>query len=285
VQAERDKTWGIWNMLAEFSKPNTDTRDLIFKDILNKRVKAKIWSTQGGVIAGINRMVKKALELELAVETFVLDGDEVKEGDVIATINGAPKQISIAEDILIGLIAKTSGIATAARKAVKLSKGKIRIVSGAWKKMPYKIKDEIREAINIGGANIRISDDPFIYLDKNYIRMFGSVKKALEAAKIFENRLKVVQLKGETDQIWREAIEAVYEDVDIIMVDTGKISDLKAVSEKLRDEGVRDSVKLAFGGSIVLEDIPKFLNLDVDILDIGRAIIDAPMLDIRFDVM
>ena len=261
-----------------------DFRDLIFKDIANKKFKAKIWVAQSGVIAGIKRMVEKALELGLAVETFVSDGDRVKKGEIVASVVGTPKQISIAEDVLVGLLAKTSGIATAARRAVELSRGKIRIVSGAWKKMPYKIKDEIREAIKIGGAGIRISDEPFVYLDKNYVRMLGGVKGALEAARIFKDRLKVVQIKGETDAIWREALEAAYGGADIIMVDTGRIDDLIVVSEKLKSEGARESVKLAFGGSVTLEDIPKFLKLDVDILDIGRAIIDAPMLDIKFDV-
>lgn len=275
-------------MLLEASKPSpaySDLRDLIFRGISDKRVEAKIWSTQKGVVAGIGRMASKAAELGLSIDVEVRDGDEVNCGDTIATITGAPKQISVAEDVLIGLVSKTSGIATAARKAVKLSEGKIRIVSGAWKKMPYKIKNEIREAIEIGGASIRISDHPFIYLDKNYIRMFGSIKKALEAAKIFEDRVKVVQLKGETDLIWREALEAAYGGAGVIMVDTGKIEDLKLVAEKLVEEGIRNSVELAFGGSISLEDIPKFLTLDVDILDIGRAIIDAPMLDISLDVV
>ena len=262
-----------------------DLRDLIFRDISDKRVEARIWSTQDGVVAGIGRVTGKARELGLSIDAHVRDGDEVKGGDTIATITGTPKQISVAEDVLIGLISKTSGIATAARRAVKLSEGRIRIVCGAWKKMPYAIKNEVREAIEAGGAEIRISSEPFIYLDKNYIRMFGGIKKALKAAKIFEDRIKVVQIKGETDLIWKEALEASCEGADIIMVDTGKIEDLKLVSEKLVDAGLRSSVELAFGGSINLEDIPKFLTLDVDILDIGRAIIDAPMLDIRLDVV
>jgi nicotinate-nucleotide pyrophosphorylase len=33
-----------------------------------------------------------------------------------------------------------------------------------------------------------------------------------------------------------------------------------------------------------MEDIPKLREKDVDIIDIGRAILDAPMLDISFDV-
>ena len=263
---------------------NTDLRDHIFHSILNKRVEAEIWTAERGVVAGIKRIVNKAMELGLKIEPFFSEGDELEYNDIIAKLTGTPKQIAIAEDILIGLISKTSGIATAARKAVKLSGGKFRIVCGAWKKMPFQIKFEIREAIKIGGVGIRISSDPFIYLDKNYIRMFGGIKETLEAVEEFD-MIKVVQLKGETNEIWKEALVAGSSGSGIIMIDTGKKEDITVVSRKLKDFRIRDSVKLAFGGSISLESIPEYLNFDVDILDVGRAIIDAPMLDLKLDVV
>jgi nicotinate-nucleotide pyrophosphorylase (carboxylating) len=121
-------------------------------------------------------------------------------------------------------------------------------------------------------------------LDKNYVRMFGSVSDALLSAASFKDRIKVVQIRGETGEISDEAVEAARRGADIVMVDTGNTVDLRSVSEGLLAAGLRRKVKIAFGGSISIDDIPRFLNMDVDILDIGRAIIDAPMLDIGLDV-
>jgi nicotinate-nucleotide pyrophosphorylase (carboxylating) len=160
----------------------------------------------------------------------------------------------------------------------------MKIVSGGWKKVSHQIKDEIREAVMIGGAGVRITDEPFVYLDKNYVRMLGGISPALRSVVRFNDRAKVVQIRGETGAISIEAILSVGCGADIVMVDTGNISDLQLVSEALRGQGLRGNVKIAFGGSIQIEDIPRFLDMDVDILDIGRAIIDAPMLDIRLDV-
>jgi nicotinate-nucleotide pyrophosphorylase (carboxylating) len=42
---------------------------------------------------------------------------------------------------------------------------------------------------------------------------------------------------------------------------------------------------LAFGGGIKLEDIPALVKKGVDILDIGSAILDAPWLDLSYDVV
>jgi nicotinate-nucleotide pyrophosphorylase (carboxylating) len=261
-----------------------DIRDAIFKKVANKKVRAVIWTKQSGTVSGIDRSIKMAKEMKLSIQAAVGDGDDIAEGGTIALIEGTPKEICLAEDVLIGLIGKTSGIATAARRAVSLAGGRVTIVSGGWKKMPHLMKEEIREAIRLGGSGLRITERPFVYLDKNYVRMFGGIVQALNAVQEFEDRMKVIQIRGETEPIVREAVVAAEQGADIIMVDTGDIDDLRSVSSALTKEGLRTRVKIAFGGSIPLEEIPHIVEVDVDILDIGRAIIDAPMLDIRLDV-
>jgi nicotinate-nucleotide pyrophosphorylase (carboxylating) len=233
-------------------------------------------------------MRKIAQKIGLEVLTCVKDGDEIENGGIIASLKGKPKQIILSEDMLIGLVAKPSGIATAARKAVKLAGGKVTVVSGAWKKMPFQIKKIIRRALVVGGVEIRICKKPFVYLDKNYVRIFGGIEEAIKNvknAKKFENCLKVVQIRGETEPIEVEAVKAVKNGANIVFVDTGNTTDLEKVAKLLTENGLREKVKIAFGGSIKLEDIPKLCEKDVDILDVGRAIIDAPMLDISLDVV
>ncbi|MBC7108226.1 MAG: hypothetical protein H5T41_05495 [Methanomassiliicoccales archaeon] len=261
-----------------------DIRDSLFRDIPNRKVSARIWSNESGVVVGIRRMAQAAAKIGVSIDVKLRDGDEIPCRGTIAIVEGTPKQISIAEDELIGTIAKTSGVATAARNAVKLAGNRVKIVSGGWKKMPIQIKEEIREALRLGGVGIRISEEPFVYLDKNYIRIFGGISQALRAASQFDDRIKVVQIRGETKTISDESIEAVDHGATIIMVDTGEMKDLIAVIDSLRKAHVRDRVKVAFGGSIKLEEIPRLVETGVDILDIGRALIDAPMLDIKFDV-
>lgn len=267
-------------------EPNSiDIRDAIFRNLTKKKVRAVIWTKQSGTVSGISRMIETAKQMKLSIQAAVRDGDDIAEGGTIAIIEGTPKEICLAEDMLIGIVGKTSGITTAARRAVSLAGGRVTIVSGGWKKMPTHMKGEIREAIKLGGSGLRITESPFVYLDKNYVRMFGGIVQALNAVREFEDRLKVIQIRGETEPIVREAVVAAEQGADIIMVDTGEVDDLKSVSSTLSKEGLRTGVKIAFGGSIPLEEIPHIVEIDVDILDIGRAIIDAPMLDIRLDVV
>ncbi|MFP3189844.1 MAG: hypothetical protein RXR10_00710 [Vulcanisaeta sp.] len=266
-----------------------DIRDIIFKGLDNVvRVTAVLIANEPGIFAGVDRVKKILNDLELQYELLVKDGDEFKAGDWLLKVMGRPSSILKAEDLIIGAVAKSSGIATAARKAKEIVGDKIKVVSGGWKKMPIEIKDLIRQAELIGGVGIRILDSPFIYLDKNYIRIFGSIKEAIQhVSKLFNDRIIVVQIKGFTKPIEDEAVEAAIHGAGVIMIDTGNFDDIIKVSNTLHKVGLRNKVKIAFAGGLDFEKLRllKEKNYDVDIVDVGRAILDAPLIDMRFDVI
>ena len=74
-------------------------------------------------------------------------------------------------------------------------------------------------------------------------------------------------------------------DADILMVDTGSREDLQCCLETLRASGCRERVKVAFAGGVQIVEIPELLEFGPDIIGIGREIIDAPLLDMRLDVI
>ncbi|MGA7642264.1 MAG: hypothetical protein WBW56_08680, partial [Syntrophobacteraceae bacterium] len=71
----------------------------------------------------------------------------------------------------------------------------------------------------------------------------------------------------------------------VIMVDTGDLKDLGMVVQALRKNDLRSSVEVAFSGNIELEDLKHISCAGADVLDIGYAILDAPCLPMRFDVV
>ena len=252
---------------------------------MTRSVTADIIAEDAGVLAGIRAAKDKARSLGLNIIRMAQEGQTVKRGDVIAKVSGNPKQIAVAEDQLIGLVAKPSGIATATRNCVDRAGPDIQIVCGAWKKMPVVLKQTIRDAIVTGGGYFRISRDPFIYLDKNYIRMLGGIKSSLQAVAHFTGFKKVVQIKGRQKDIALEACEAAELNADILYVDSGQPEDLRELTDLLNRKSLRDRIKIAFGGSVKIEDIDRFKDLPVDILEIGRQIVDAPLLDLKLEVV
>ena len=264
---------------------SADLRDEIFASLEGKLFTARVWACEPGVVCGLETAREKLADLGLAVLHSLEDGDLAGEGQDILVFRGTAKAVAMAEDCVPGAIAKPSGIARAARRAAELAGDRVRVVSGAAKKLPLEIKAQVRRAIHLGGGSGRMVDGPFLYLDKNYVRMFGSVAATLEGVAHMTGFAKVIQLRGLMEPIDAEARAALAGGADILMVDTGRVEDLELVSGLARRLGRRQDVTIAFGGDIALEDIPDLARRDVDILDIGRAVIDAPMADLKMDVL
>lgn len=270
-----------------------DIRELIFQKNASDRVTAGIYTDSDGIVSGIKAALEKAEELGLDVSFNVSEGAEVFSGDMLMELSGTPMQISAAEDALIGEISKYSGVATAARAFCRRAGGRAKIVCGSWKKMPAEIKDKLRRAVQTGGVSVRICDEPMVYLDKNYVSVFGGIQKALIAVAAINDRKKVIQVKGryENGDIVREALTALYSGADVIYVDNGKIDDLRAVSTALNEALVNlgagseeRKLSIAFGGGVVLDQIDGIIDAGADIIGVGKAIIDAPLMDLRLEV-
>ena len=278
--------------LREESKPsmniaeqNIDLRDVIFENKEDEIYLAALVSEEAGLVAGTDLLKKRGEAVGVKYLSLLKEGARVGPETVIAKFTGRPKQIAVCEDILIGCIAKYSGVASAAEKMVRLSNKKTRLVCGAWKKMPGEIREFLRSAVAVGGLKTRIVDEPFIYLDKNYVRLFGGIKEALQAVSKIGDKRKVIQVRGETAAIAEEVLAAITGGAHVLMVDTGRLDDLRTAVTTLRREGKRGLVKLAFAGGIGFAEMPALAGEDIDILDIGRTVIDALLLDIRLDVL
>ncbi len=261
-----------------------DIREEIFRECIGRRTTGILIAEAAGVLSGIQRARRMMESLGLFFASDLADGGSIDAGQEIARVTGNPLQIVQAEERIIGALSKSSGVATAARKAFQKAGGRYQVVSGGWKKMPFEIKDLIRQAVRDGGMNASISDEPFVYLDKNYVRIFRGVRKAVEVS-LPLNQSVVVQIRGENGIVEEEAIEAAQAGADVVMVDTGRCEDLKNVIQALKNRGLRSRVRIAFAGNVTLDDLIALAQMDMDIVDIGYAILDAPCIPMRFDII
>lgn len=261
-----------------------DIRDVIFSTISDRQYTAHLLTERQGVIAGVKRLQTFLTDNNISAELRVVEGEQVAAGQVLAVITGTPKQIAVAEEFVVGFLAKPSGLATAARRAVEAAGPGLHIVCGAWKKMPHEIKHIVREAVAAGGAWFRITNEPFLYLDKNFVRMLGGVEATLKSVSHITDKVKAIQIKGETGDVGAEALAAFHWGAGILMVDTGRQEDVAIVNRVLTAAGCRGKVKLAFAKGVKIEDIAGLQGHGIDMLDIGAAILDAPLLDMKLEV-
>jgi nicotinate-nucleotide pyrophosphorylase (carboxylating) len=260
-------------------------RNLIFQNVKRKEYTAHLSAQGDGILSGMGWLKKACENLGIRLKRCQKDGKRIRTSEIIAVLEGTAKQMASAEEELIGWISKASGIATAAWMAKKAAGRNLRVVSGAWKKMPLPIKDLIRQAITNGGIQYRIANKPFLYLDKNYVRMLGGVSKTLRSISNLKGYTVVIQLKGEEHGLPREAVLAAQGGADIIMIDTGRKEDIKRIDLILRAKGLRGGLQIAFGGNIRIDDLKDFRKMPAEIVDIGQAIVDAPLLDFRMDIV
>lgn len=262
-----------------------DLRDELFKGFEDRQVTSILFSNEVGIFSGLKRIEEASEKLNLNFRSFISDGEYFEKGSKLVEVTGSPVSITKAEDVLIGAVSKGCGIATRTRKAKNLAGNKLRVVSGGLKKLPYEIKELAKEAVTAGGGVTSIADEPFLYLDKNYIKIFGSIRNALIYTKNFNDRTKVVQIKGLEASIENEALEASQGGAGIIMIDTGNIEDVDKVSKTLKENNMRAKIRIAFSGGIRMEQITNLKSKDIDILDIGKEILDAPWIDMKFEVV
>ncbi|WP_029117486.1 hypothetical protein [Mycobacterium sp. URHB0044] len=254
----------------------TDPRETIFAGIAERVFTAALIADDEGIVSPVAAAAESLQDLGLRIDFALREADHVRPGDEIIRFRGTPMQIALAEERVVGLLAKASGIATATRRFVDRANGSPRIVSGAWKKLPVSVKDTIRSAIMAGGAEPRIATWPFVYLDKNFVTMLGGVDATLAAVAEMAGHRKVIQLDDP-----ELVVAAVHGGADVVFIDTGKLGDAAIASRELCGAGVRGRVELAFGGGVRLEDIDELKRLEVDTVDVGRAIVDAPLLDMH----
>lgn len=91
-----------------------------------------------GVLCGIE-IAKRVFELaggNVEFETLIHDGSEVKNGDIIAKMNGSTVTLLKGERTALNILQHLSGIATATNKCVKLVEGTKASITDTRKTLP-----------------------------------------------------------------------------------------------------------------------------------------------------
>ena len=236
----------MWGNALMPSANAADIRDQIFAGLGQRQFVAQLTAPSGGILAGQAAAEAHARAVGLRLAWAAAEGSRLAPGALVATVTGSARAIAMGEERLPGCLCKASGIATSAREAVELAAGRVRVVSGAWKKMPPELKGMVRQAVAAGGMPSRLVDEPFVYLDKNYVRMLGGITAALTAVKPLAG-IKVIQVRGEEAGISVETARACQAGAGVVMVDTGDLQDAVAALAKAAGH---PTVQIAFAGGI-----------------------------------
>ena len=229
---------------------------------------------EDGVIAGMDvyARVFKLLDEDTEIEMFCHDGDEVREGDLMAKVTGDIRVLLSGERVALNYLQRMSGIATYTRSVAKLLEGSGVTLLDTRKTTPNCRVFE-KYAVRVGGGcNHRYNLSDGVLLKDNHIGAAGSITKAIQMAKAYAPFVRKIEIETETLEQVAEAVEA---GADIIMLDNMTPEVMKQAVAL-----IDGSAQTECSGNITKENIARICEIGVDFVSSGALTHSAPILDI-----
>ena len=227
-----------------------------------------------GVIAGLDiyARVFTILDEKTVIDFYCKDGDEVKKGELMATVTGDIRVLLSGERVALNYLQRMSGIATYTRQVAKLLEGSKVTLLDTRKTTPNCRVFE-KYAVRVGGGcNHRYNLSDGVLLKDNHIGAAGSVTKAIQMAKAYAPFVRKIEIEVETLEQVKEAVEA---GADIIMLDNMTPEVMKQAVELIDGRAQTEC-----SGNITKENIQKIREIGVDFVSSGALTHSAPILDI-----
>ena len=229
---------------------------------------------EDGIIAGLDvyARVFQRLDEKTEIDFKCKDGDEVKKGELMATLTGDIRVLLSGERVALNYLQRMSGIATYTRQVAKLLEGSKVTLLDTRKTTPNCRVFE-KYAVRVGGGcNHRYNLSDGVLLKDNHIGAAGSITKAITMAKEYAPFVRKIEIEVETLEQVKEAVEA---GADIIMLDNMTPEVMKQAVELIDGRAQTEC-----SGNITKENIARIREIGVDFVSSGALTHSAPILDI-----
>jgi nicotinate-nucleotide pyrophosphorylase (carboxylating) len=218
-------------------------------------------------------------EVGCRVEWLLDEGATVdtSKGKVkVAVVTGKARQLLIGERTALNVLARASGIATAARRLVdiKIEAGWHGVVAGTRKTTPgFRLVEKY--AMLVGGADTHRMDlSSMVMLKDNHIMSHGSITEAVKQAR----RVCGFAMKIEVEcSSLADGQEALLAGADIVMLDNLDPPELQAAARTLKAE--HPSAIIEGSGGITRESIRGYMVPEVDVLSTSSIHQGCPHVD------
>ncbi len=234
-------------------------------------------SKDDGILCGADliALTYEAFGDHVETKLFKKDGTELKAGDIIASATGSVRTLLTCERIILNLVQRLSGIATATKKAVNLlNDSSIRICD--TRKTTPGLRMFEKYAITCGGGfNHRSGLYDGVMLKDNHIAFAGGITKAINIIRSKTGHMVKIEVETETKEQVLEAVEA---GADIIMFDNRTPEEIKELSKLVPKHIITEA-----SGGINLSTIADFKDCGANYISVGSLTHSAMPLDISFN--
>lgn len=263
-------------LLTAFFIEDIGDRDVSGESIFSEEEMGSFTFTakETGIFCG-RAIIERGFRLvdeHVKVSVLKKDGDAVKQGEVIARIQGSLRSLLAGERVILNLVQRMSGIATAAAQAVKETEGTNACICDTRKTVPGLRMIE-KYAVRTGGAfNHRTGLYDAVMLKDNHIAFAGSIARAVEKAKAACGHTIKIEVEIETKE---QLIEAVEAGADIVMFDNCTPKQIKSWLPI-----VPAHIATEASGGITIENIRDYALTGVGWISLGALTHSVKALDI-----
>ena len=270
------RTLNVDNLLLLALQEDISSEDVTTNAVMPEACQGtvQLLCKQDGVIAGMEVFARvfTLLDEKTEIIPYVKDGDEVKKGDLLATVNGDIRVLLSGERTALNYLQRMSGIATYTRSVAKLLEGSKTTLLDTRKTTPNMRIFE-KYAVKIGGGqNHRYNLSDGVLLKDNHIGAAGSVTKAIEMARDYAPFVRKIEVECENIDMVREAADA---GAGIIMLDNMTPAQMKEAVAVINGRA-----KTECSGNVTKENIATILDTGVDYVSSGALTHSAPILDV-----
>lgn len=235
---------------------------------------AKFVAKASGILCGIDVAIRvfELLDDGIKADIFINDGQEVKEGDIIAEISGSMRALLKGERTALNLLQHMSGIATASNKYSKIVEGTNATIADTRKTLPG-MRPLQKYAVVTGGArNHRYNLSDAAMLKDNHIDAAGGITKAIKALREKIGHMTNIEVETRNLDELREALSA---GADIIMLDNMSVETMKEAVKITNGRALLEA-----SGGITDETLRAVAETGVDIISIGALTHSVKAFDI-----
>jgi nicotinate-nucleotide pyrophosphorylase (carboxylating) len=246
----------------------------------SKRARGSMLVKSSGIVSGLDVAAYTFWHVDPTVRftQLVNDGNAVKPGNLIVTLEGPARSLLLAERVALNFLQRLSGVATlTARYAAAVSGTGSKIVDTRKTTPGMRIleKAAVRDG---GGHNHRVGLSDGVLIKDNHLAAIGGpdrITKAVQRAR--DVAPHTIKIEVEVTSL-AEVREAVAAGAEIVMMDNMNLTTMREAVQIVAGRAIVEA-----SGGITLDTVRAVAETGVDLISVGALTHSAPALDISLN--
>ncbi|MCF7836310.1 carboxylating nicotinate-nucleotide diphosphorylase [Candidatus Gracilibacteria bacterium] len=238
-----------------------------------KIIQAEIRAKEKGILAGVEETKFFLKRKGVRILKNKKDGATVKKNDVVFVLQAPAKKILTLERVVLNLIQRMSGIATATAKlAKKIGKNKF----SATRKTPLGLLDS-RAVVVGGGLPHRLNLADMILVKENHLAVDPNCWKKIHTKDFFE-------IEADSPKLALAIAEHFSKSRNLILLlDNFSVAQFRETATAIRK--INPKIILEASGGIDEKTAPKFLAAGADFVSLGKLTNTVGVVDFSLSVV